>query len=36
MDNGLQSFVARRYVPKVVERITILGGAGQASARSYR
>jgi fructose/tagatose bisphosphate aldolase len=31
MDNGLQSFVAAQYVPKVVERIRILGGEGKAS-----
>lgn len=31
MDNGVQSFVAARYVPKVVERIRILGGAGKSS-----
>lgn len=28
MDNGLQTFVAARYVPKVVERIKLLGGSG--------
>jgi fructose-bisphosphate aldolase class II len=28
MDHGVQSFVSERYVPKVVERIRILGGAG--------
>lgn len=32
MDNGLQAFVAARYVPRVAERITLLGGAGQGSA----
>jgi hypothetical protein len=26
MDNGLQAYVAARYVPKVVERIKLLGG----------
>lgn len=31
MDNGVQSFVAARYVPKVAKRIRILGGAGKAS-----
>lgn len=31
MDHGVQSFVSARYVPKVVERIQILGAAGQAS-----
>ncbi|MBM3848126.1 MAG: class II fructose-bisphosphate aldolase, partial [Verrucomicrobia bacterium] len=31
MDNGVQSFVASRYVPKVVDRIRILGGSGKAS-----
>jgi fructose/tagatose bisphosphate aldolase len=30
MDHGVQSFVAARYVPKVAERIRILGGAGKA------
>ncbi len=34
MDNGLQSFVSNAYVPKVVERITLLGGAGHASKLS--
>ncbi|MSU35194.1 MAG: class II fructose-bisphosphate aldolase [Pedosphaera sp.] len=29
MDNGMQSFIAARYVPKVAERIRILGGAGK-------
>jgi len=31
MDHGVQSFVAARYVPRVVERIRVLGGAGQAA-----
>jgi fructose/tagatose bisphosphate aldolase len=31
MDNGLQRFVSEVYVQKVVERITLLGGAGHAS-----
>lgn len=31
MDHGVQSFVSARYVPKVIERIRILGGSGQAS-----
>jgi hypothetical protein len=30
MDHGIQSFVSARYQPKVIERIQILGGAGQA------
>ncbi len=30
MDNGVQTFVSQRYTPKVVERIRMLGGAGQA------
>ena len=30
MDNGVQSFVAVRYVSRVAERIRILGGAGRA------
>ena len=28
MDNGVQAFVAERYVPRVAERIRVLGGAG--------
>jgi fructose/tagatose bisphosphate aldolase len=32
MDNGVQSFVADRYVPRVVERARVLGGAGKAAA----
>lgn len=32
MDHGLQSYVSARYLPKVVERIRMLGAAGQASA----
>lgn len=35
MDNGVQSFVAARYVPKVAERIRILGGAGKAFPKSF-
>lgn len=31
MDNGLSSFVSERYVPKVVERMKLLGGEGMAS-----
>lgn len=30
MDNGLQSFIAERYLPAVEARIRILGGAGRA------
>ncbi len=30
MDNGLQSFIAARYQPRVAERLRLLGGAGQA------
>ncbi len=30
MDHGLQAFVSARYVPKVIERIEILGGVGKA------
>jgi fructose-bisphosphate aldolase class II len=30
MDDGVQSFVSERYVPKVSERIRILGGSGMA------
>jgi fructose/tagatose bisphosphate aldolase len=32
MDNGVQSYIAERYVPRVIERIRILGGAGKGSA----
>jgi fructose/tagatose bisphosphate aldolase len=32
MDNGLQAFVAARYVPKVAERIKLLGGAAHGAA----
>jgi fructose-bisphosphate aldolase, class II len=32
MDNGVQSFVSERYVPKVAERMRLLGGAGQGPA----
>ncbi len=32
MDNGLQAYVAARYVPKVIERMTLLGGAGTGRA----
>jgi len=36
MDNGVQSFVSTRYVPKVVERINVLNGSGTARvARPY-
>jgi fructose-bisphosphate aldolase class II len=31
MDHGVQSYVSKRYVPKVAERIRILGGEGKAS-----
>ena len=31
MDHGVQSFVSERYVPRVMERIQVLGGAGRAS-----
>ena len=31
MDNGLQRFVSDVYVPKVIERIALLGGAGHAT-----
>lgn len=30
MDNGVQTFVSQRYIPKVAERIRILGAAGRA------
>jgi fructose-bisphosphate aldolase class II len=32
MDDGVQRFVAERYVPRVAERIRLLGGAGRARA----
>lgn len=32
MDNGVQSFVSARYVPRVAERMTLLGGAGRGPA----
>jgi fructose-bisphosphate aldolase, class II len=31
MDNGLQSFIAERYLPVARERMRVLGGAGQAA-----
>ncbi len=31
MDNGLQRFVSELYIPNVIERIALLGGAGRAS-----
>jgi fructose/tagatose bisphosphate aldolase len=30
MDHGVQSFVSQRYVPRLVERIQLLGAAGKA------
>lgn len=30
MDDGLQSYIAQRYVPVVMERIRLLGGSGMA------
>ena len=30
MDNGVQTFVSTRYVPKVAERINVLNGRGKA------
>lgn len=30
MDHGVQTFVSSRYLPRVIERIRILGGAGKA------
>jgi len=32
MDNGVQSYVGARYVPRVAERMRLLGGAGQGPA----
>ena len=32
MDNGVQCFVSARYVPKVAQRMTLLGGAGHGPA----
>jgi fructose-bisphosphate aldolase, class II len=34
MDNGVNSFVAREYIPKVVERMKLLGGEGKAAPLS--
>lgn len=34
MDNGVSSFVAREYIPRVVERMKLLGGEGKASVLS--
>nr|MCU0339044.1 class II fructose-bisphosphate aldolase [Spirosomataceae bacterium] len=31
MDNGLSSYVAQAYIPRVAERMILLGGQGQAS-----
>lgn len=31
MDHGVQSYVSKRYVPKVTERIRILGGEGKST-----
>jgi fructose/tagatose bisphosphate aldolase len=30
MDNGVQLFVSERYIPKLISRIELLGGVGQA------
>jgi fructose/tagatose bisphosphate aldolase len=30
MDHGVQSFISTRYIPKVIDRIRILGGEGKA------
>jgi fructose-bisphosphate aldolase class II len=32
MDNGMNAFVAERYIPLVVERLGWLGSAGKAGA----
>lgn len=32
MDNGVQSYIAARYVPKVAARMTLLGGGGKGRA----
>ncbi|MBL9128183.1 MAG: class II fructose-bisphosphate aldolase, partial [Verrucomicrobiales bacterium] len=32
MDHGVQTYVAARYVPRVADRIRLLGGGGKASA----
>ena len=34
MDNGVNSFVAKEYIPKVEERMKLLGGEGKASVLS--
>jgi fructose/tagatose bisphosphate aldolase len=31
MDNGVQTFVSQRYLPKVMERIGVLSGMGMSS-----
>lgn len=31
MDNGLQSYIAERYIPRVVEKIGMLNGQGQSA-----
>ena len=36
MDNGVQSFVSRRYVPVVADRIELLGAKGMASGAMAR
>lgn len=32
MDNGVQNFVSKKYVPQVCQRIEVLGGQGQAQS----
>ncbi len=32
MDNGLQSFISNDYIPRVIERIQLLGGSGKATS----
>ena len=32
MDNGVQSYISARYIPRVIERIRILGGEGKCGS----
>jgi fructose/tagatose bisphosphate aldolase len=36
MDNGVQEFISKAYIPKVTERIRLLGGEGQADSIKAR
>lgn len=35
MDNGLQRFISAKYIPRVTERIRILGGEGKANLLQF-